>query len=423
MYERPGTRRPDLGRYDAGSSRRGWRPALCAAVAALLATVVVPPAPAVAAPSCGPTGAALPEAPWPTRRLDPAAAWRVTRGSGVTVAVIDSGVSANHPLLQGQVNQGRDFNGLPEQQGQCDLAGHGTIIAGIIAGKEGTGAPFSGIAPNAKILPIRVLPDTQRTNDENLPLQIAAAIRWAVDNGAMVINLSLETLPRAELASAVEYALSKHVVLVAAAGNQQQQQRDQPAYPAGYPGVIAVAGIDEQGGHVGTSVSGDYVDIAAPGLNITGPAPQGDGYLNEPDGGTSFAAAYVSGAAALVRAAFPEMGAAQVAERLVKTADSPPEGRNAEVGYGVVNPYRAVTSLLGTRADPPLGAMAKPVVDRDPWGDERTVALWVAILGTAFAVLLLLARPISRMGRGRGWRPGRGQPDGVEPASGRTTVA
>ncbi|RKR89922.1 type VII secretion-associated serine protease mycosin [Micromonospora pisi] len=378
--------------------------------------VVVPPAPALAAPECGPTGTALTAAPWAMNRVDPAAAWRLTRGGGVTVAVIDSGVSANHPLLRGQVLPGRDFGDLPQQQGQCDLAGHGTVIAGIIAGKVGSGAPFNGVAPSARILPIRVLPDSKRTNDPNLPLRIAEAIRWAVDQGAKVINLSLETLPRPELEEAIKYALSKQVVLVAAAGNQQQQQRNQPAYPAGYPGVIAVAGLDEQGGHVGTSVSGDYVDIAGPGLNIVGPAPRGTGYLTIPEGGTSFAAAYVSGSAALVRALAPDLTAAAVADRLTKTADNPPDGRNADVGYGMVNPYRAATELLGTRTNPPLGAMAVPPAEQDPWGDDRAVAIWVAVLGAVLAVLLLLVRPITRMGRARGWQPGRRQADAPEPS-------
>lgn len=396
---------------------------LCGTVAALLATVVVPPSPGIAAPQCGPGGNALSEAPWALRRLEPSAAWRLTRGGGVIVAVIDSGVSATHPLLQGQVREGRDFSGLPQMRGQCDLAGHGTIVAGIIAGKEGTGVPFSGIAPAARILPIRVLQDTRRTNDENLPRQIAEAVRWAVDNNARVINLSLETLDRPELAAAIEYAIARRVVVVAAAGNQQEQQRDQPTFPAGYPGVIAVAGIDEQGGHVGTSVSGDYVDVAAPGLNIVGPAPTGDGYLAEPEGGTSFAAAYVSGVAALVCAAYPGLGPQQVAERLMKTADSPPDGHNAEVGYGMVNPYRAVTSLFGTRADPPLGAMAKPVPERDPWGGERVVAIWVAILGTVVAAVLLMSRPITRLGRQRGWRPGRRPMDGADDSRPEPTVA
>jgi type VII secretion-associated serine protease mycosin len=347
-------------------------------------------------------------------RLDPAAAWRITRGEGVTVAVIDSGVSATHPLLRGKVLPGRDFNFLPQYQGRCDEAGHGTIVAGIIAGKEGTGTGFTGIAPAARILPIRVLPDTKIRTDEGLPAQIAQAIRWAVDQDADVINLSLETLPRPELAAAVEYALDNGVVVVAAAGNRQAQQQNLPAYPAAYPGVIAVAGVDEQGEHVDSSVYGDYVDIAAPGLNIVGPAPRGQGYITMPSGGTSFAAAYVSGAAALVRAAYPDLSPKQVADRLTRTADNPPDGRNPEVGYGVVNPYRAVTSLLGTRTDPPPGAMPAPAPPDDPLAWQRTFAVWAAVAGAALAGLLLAVRPILTRGRGRGWRPGH-QPTETAP--------
>ena len=190
---------------------------------------------------------------------------------------------------------------------------------------------------------------------------------------------------------------------MAAAGNRQENQQDQPAYPAAYPGVIAVAGVDQQGGHVGSSVSGDYVDIAAPGLDIVGPAPRGAGYLAEPQGGTSFAAAYVSGVAALVRAAHPELTPAEVADRLTRTADNPPEGHNAEVGYGVVNPYRAVTSLLGTRTDPPAGAMPKPAPPADPLGWQRHRRG-------------LGGRGRRAAGRARCWRPDPSWPSAVDGA-------
>ncbi|GHJ56926.1 type VII secretion-associated serine protease [Nonomuraea sp. TT08I-71] len=380
-----------------------------AAVVALLGGLLAAPAPAVAAPACGgPAGGPAPTAaPWGLTRLDPAAAWRVTKGQGITVAVIDSGVSPAHPLLRGRVLDGEDFNQLPKRAGQCDLVGHGTLIAGIIAGKEGTGAPFTGIAPEARILPVRVLADNKRAFDESIPAEIGKAIRWAVDHDADVVNLSLVTLDDPALRAAVDYALGKGVILVAAAGNRQENQQDQPAYPAAYPGVIAVAGVDENGGHVGSSVAGDYVDIAAPGLNIVGPAPQGAGYRAEPQGGTSFATAYVSGAAALVRAAHPDITPKEVAFRLTHTADNPPDGHNALVGYGVVNPYRAVTSLLGTRSDPPLGAMPAPAPQSDPLAWQRTVAIWAAAVGAVLAGVLLALRPILVRGRRRGWRPGR----------------
>ncbi|MEH0938167.1 type VII secretion-associated serine protease mycosin [Micromonospora psammae] len=402
------TIRPDgtpVTRPAGGTSRA----VLSGVTAALLATLVVPPAPAVAAPGCaGPRSQPAPtETPWALRRLDPTSAWRITRGEGATVAVIDSGVSPAHPLLKGQVREGRDYNGLPAARGQCDQAGHGTIVAGIIAGREGTGAPYSGIAPAARILPIRVLPDTRQSSDTGLPVEIGQAIRWAVEQDVQVINLSLATFDRPELAAAVEYALSKNVVVVAAAGNRQEEQQDRPAYPAAYPGVIAVAGVDPQGGHVGSSVSGDYVDVAAPGLDIIGPAPSGAGYLTEPQGGTSFAAAYVSGVAALLLSAEPDLTPEQVAHRITRTADNPPDGHNPEVGYGVVNPYRALTSLLGTRSDPPAGALPPPAPTRDPLAGQRTVALWAAGVGAVVAGLLLAARPILDRGRRRGWRPGR----------------
>ncbi|MFE9692597.1 type VII secretion-associated serine protease mycosin [Micromonospora sp. NPDC005806] len=399
--------RPDGTTVNARTGHR-IRSLLSGALAALLGGVLVAPAPAAAAPRCGPPGNPAPTEPtWALDRLTPSSAWGVTKGEGVTVAVIDSGVSPNHPLLRGRVLPGEDFNRLVKLRGQCDLVGHGTLVAGIIAGREGTGVPYSGIAPEARILPVRVLAENKENFDPAVPAEIGHAIRWAVDHKADVINLSLVTLDDPVLKESVDYALDKGVVLVAAAGNRQENQQDRPGYPAAYPGVIAVAGVDEQGKHVGSSVSGHYVDIAAPGLNIIGPAPQGSGYLGEPQGGTSFAAAYVSGVAALVRAAHPDLTPEEVAYRLTRTADNPPDGHNAEVGYGTVDPYRAVTSLLGTRQDAPLGAMPKPAPPADPLAWQRTVAVWVAVVGALLAGALLTLRPILTLGRRRGWRPGR----------------
>ncbi|MEH0932182.1 type VII secretion-associated serine protease mycosin [Micromonospora sp. CPCC 205558] len=393
----------------ATPSRRALRGVLSGALAALLGAGLVAPSPATAAPPlCGPTGSdSLPQMPWALRRLEPSSAWPLSRGAGVTVAVIDSGVSAAHPLLKGQVLEGRDFNSLPARQGQCDEAGHGTLIAGIIAGREGAAVPFTGIAPAARILPIRVLQQLGAVNNPQLPAQVAAAIDWAVEQGADVINLSLTTIPRPELTAAVERALDKGVVLVAAAGNRSEDSRNLPGYPAAYPGVIAVGGVDEQGSHVGTSISGDYVDIAAPGMNIVGPAPGNSGYRTVPEGGTSYAAAYVSGVAALVRAAYPNLNPQQVADRLQRTADNPPEGHNADIGHGMVNPYRAVSSLLGTRTNPPAGAIPAPAVRDDPLSWQRSAAIWAAVIGALLAGLLLVARPIMALGRRRDWRPGR----------------
>lgn len=383
------------------------------ALACLLAAPVIvalPATPAVAAPACGPTGDPPPtEAPWPLRRLDPRSVWPLSRGDGVRVAVIDSGVSATHPVLKGKVLPGRDF-GLPNHAGQCDENGHGTMVAAIIAGRDDTGVPFWGVAPGAEILPIRVMRNEERSLDEALPGRIAEAIRYAVAQDADVVNLSLETDPTPELERAIQEALEKNVVVVAAAGNRAGQQGNRRVYPAAYEGVLAVGGIDEQGNHVNTSMQGDYIDVAAPGLMIQGPAPRGNGYRVVPEGGTSYAAAYVSGVVALVRARYPDLTASQVVWRVTRTADRPPEGRNNRVGYGVVNPYQAVAAVTGTKSHPPAETLDPAPTPPDPLATTKVVAVWTAVGGTLVAALLLASMPIIRSGRRRGWRPGPVRP-------------
>jgi membrane-anchored mycosin MYCP len=376
-------------------------------------TVGLSPAAAAAAPSppaqCGPSFSnALPHQPWPLHRLQPGTAWRMSRGQGVTVAVLDSGVSRAHPKLADQVLPGTDFV-KPGGAGDCDDDGHGTLVAGIIAARDSKEAPFYGIAPDARILPVRVLPNSQKSTDPTLPARVSQAIRYAVDAGAKVINMSLVTEGTPEVAAAVAYAVSHDVVIVAAAGNEGgAQQRDQPVYPAAYEGVIGVAGIDQNGKHVATSNVGDYVDVAAPGFAIEGPAPRGRGYVLDQQGGTSFAAAYVSGVAALVRSSAPGLSASDVIRRIELTADPPSEGRNDEVGYGVVNPYRAVATLLdprGNRAPSITGQLPSTGSGVDPLGSVKRIAVWAFVTGLFLATLLLVSRPVVRRGRERGWRP------------------
>lgn len=379
-------------------------PVLCG-VAGLLAGLLAVPAPAQAQVDCAPSGTAQPPAdPWQLRRLHPAGVWPLTRGEGVTVAVIDSGVSPHPPMLAGRVLEGRDF-GVPDHSGQCDEYGHGTVVASMIAGRPLPGVTLHGMAPAATILPVRVLRGDE-PGGEDLPDRLAQAIRYAVDNGADIINLSLEALPSSELESAVDYAHEHDVLLVAAAGNIDAEGVPQPWYPAAYPGVLAVAGVAADGSHVSSSQVSDYVDLAAPGADIYGPAPDGETFLAVGEG-TSYATAYVSGTAALVRAYHPDLTAEQVAARLIQTADRPPEGRNDQVGYGVVNPYRAVATLLGARANPSPAAVAPPPLTADPLAFPRRAAGWGALVGAVLASLLLLIPPTLRRGRRRGWRPTR----------------
>jgi type VII secretion-associated serine protease mycosin len=357
---------------------------------------------APAAPQCGPSYSnALTETPWPLRRLNPPAAWPLSRGKGVIVAVIDSGVSTTHPKLAGQVLSGKDFLN-PSYVGTCDDDGHGTLVAGIIAASDANdtnGVPYYGVAPDAKILPIRVLPNSQKTDDPSLSSRIAQAIVWATDHGAKVINMSLITPPTQQLADAVTYAESKDVVLVAAAGNEGgTAYGNSMLYPAGYPGVVAVAGVDQNGKHVSSSNTGTNIAVSAPGVYNEGPAPQGGGYGVYANGGTSFAAAYVSGVAALVRAYNPSWNATTVVQRIEVTADPPPDQDDPEFGSGVVNPYRALSAVLDSTGHG-IAAEAKlppPAPEADPLAGVKRAALWITLLGAVLAACLLLAAVLTR---------------------------
>lgn len=296
--------------------------------------------------------------------------------------------------------------------GQCDENGHGTLVAGIIAGREdvSAGFRFHGVAPAANLVSVRVLRDQQRSVENDLSDRIATAVRFVVDNRrAQVINLSLTTLPTTSLASAVQYALDKGAVVVAAAGNEGgESQPGQPVYPAAYPGVIGVAGVDQQDLHVQTSSNGTFVDVAAPGMRIAGPSPLGGGYLFSQEGGTSFAAAYVSGLAALIKGYTPSLTPAQVAERISTTADHAAGGWNADVGYGVINPARAVGALLATTGDRPAALdpapAPAPVAPTDADRPVRVTALWIGVVGAALVIAILVGIPVVRRGRQRQWR-------------------
>ncbi|MET7396790.1 type VII secretion-associated serine protease mycosin [Dactylosporangium sp. NPDC005572] len=341
----------------------------------------------VAAAACGPSYSdQLTDTPWPLARLQPESVWPLTTGAGVTVAVIDNGVSTTHPSLKGQVLPGKNY--VATGTADCDLVAHGTFVAGIIAGLKLPNTGFYGVAPGAKILPIRVVEDDQKSHDTNLPNVIADAINFAVDNNASVINLSLVTQNTPQLAAAVARAVSRNVIVVAAAGNDGATQTgNQSAYPAAYDGVIAVAGVDENDKHVATSTTGDFVDVAAPGVRIQGPAPQGGGFGLRSGGGTSFAAPYVAGTAALLRAYYPNATAKEITDRITTTADHPPAGRDQEVGYGTVNPYRAVATIQGgTGAGASAGPASRLAPSTTGTTDSHLPAIW-----TALGALLLTA--------------------------------
>ncbi len=383
------------------------------AVALLGTLAFVPATPAPAQTACAPTVTADPQVtgvPWPQARYEPARLAGISDGSGVTVAVIDSGVDATQPALAGAVLRGRDLLDRTGT-GQRDCVGHGTAVASIIAGAP-VGGTRIGLAPAAHILPYRVseqeIVDGHPAGTPGTPGGVADAIHDATDRGAKVINLSLVlSADHPEVRAAVAYALAHDVVVVAAVGNGHQDGVPDPApYPAAYPGVLGVGAIDESGARVPTSPVGSYVDLVAPGRSVVAAVP-GHGLARFD--GTSFAAPFVSGTAALIRAYRPSLTAAQVATRILATADpAPGGGRSTASGYGILNPYRAVTDQLG---DGPVAAPSPssgPVHAAVPGpARPRTAVVLLSLGALLLAGLVGWGASVARRGAARRWRAGR----------------
>ncbi|MBQ1072729.1 S8 family serine peptidase [Micromonospora sp. C31] len=269
-------------------------------------------------------------------------AHKLTKGKGVTVAVIDTGVNPDLPDLRGQILPGRGVASGTAADGRRDddtRKAHGSAMAGIIASRGGGPMRHLGIAPEAKILPVAV----GRSFDS---ADLSAGIRWAADAGADVINLSVGTGTAAtpDEIAAVRYALDKDVVLIASAGNRLQNDRVVTS-PANIPGVVAVTGLGKNGEFFAQSATGREAVLAAPMQEIISPrstSVSSNGYGI--GSGTSDAAAITSGVAALVRAKYPDLDAANVVNRLIRTArDQGPNGRDSQYGFGAIDPLAALT--------------------------------------------------------------------------------
>ncbi|MET7461645.1 type VII secretion-associated serine protease mycosin [Nonomuraea sp. NPDC005501] len=333
---------------------------------------------------------------WALRRLDFTRVWGLTRGEGVTVAVIDSGVDIHHPQLA--VSKQDDLTGT----GHRDCVGHGTAVAGIIAARPRTGVPFYGIAPGVRLISIKQANST--TGDVGL---LAKGIVKAAELGVDVINISMQTSDQPDLKAAVQYALSQDIVVVAAAGNVNPGEKSPRIYPAAYEGVLSVGSVTEDGRRSDFSNAQGKVSVLAPGQNLV-TTWTGGLYRTEQEG-TSFAAPYVAGVAALVRARYPRLTQEQVRWRIERTADG---ALGNGTGAGVVNPWLAVTQVLVSEelalAQPEPAPLPADVVTKAPPVDQRaiTMASSVAVGALVLAGLTVAGRVFGPRGRRRGWRAG-----------------
>lgn len=283
-------------------------------------------------------------------------AWAVTRGAGVTIAIIDTGVGSPREL-QGAVVGGADFSGRGSADGRTPVGPdgeHGTLVASLAAGR-GTSATAGviGTAPEASVLAISI-GLSGGDSDE----QIADAVRWAVDNGADVINMSLtrNTLDWPESwDEAFLHAARNDVVVVAAAGNRGSGTEEVGA-PATMPGVLTVAGVNRSGVSSRTaSAQGLTIGVSAPSERLVGVMPDGS-YVRW--NGTSGATPIVAGVVALVRAAHPELDVANVINRITSTArDAGEPGADVTYGFGLLDAAAAVRADVATVTANPMGEL------------------------------------------------------------------
>ncbi|GAB2906842.1 hypothetical protein GCM10022245_48080 [Streptomyces mayteni] len=299
--------------------------------------------------------------------------WERSRGEGVTVAVIDSGVDTSVPELQGRLLEGTDLTWEAEGA-DADRDGHGTAIASLIAGSGADGG-VRGLAPEATILPIRVVPTINETNfDFDVEQRMVDAVAYAVQSGARILNISLgmEEVGYAEeeLDMALAAAAREDVLIFASAGNRGDEDNI-ARYPGNREGVVGVAAVDPDGGHAAYSTYGPHVAIAAPGTDIPTRCEPGSSQLCLTEG-TSYASALASASAALIWSAHPDWTKNQVLRALIGTAAGGGE-RDEYVGYGMIQPARVIVDGEGDPGDPDVNplfeeyeASIQPPVSAEP---------------------------------------------------------
>ena len=307
---------------------------------------------------------------WVLNMLDAQGAWTVTQGSGVTVAVIDSGVNPAVSDLTGSVITGPDYTGVGTPPSDQHWGQHGTWMASLIAGHGHDGSSgILGMAPKAKVLSIRVITDPgdpgyrryQHEPASRVQQSLARAIRYAVRHDAGVISMSVGYGgPSRPVRSALQYAYDHNVVVVASAGNSGRSSVPQAPYsfPADYPGVISVAAVSQDGAAARFSSDNLSVQLAAPGVSVPAQGRDGAYWLVS---GTSPACALTAGTAALIKAAYPRLSAPLVALALTtSTRNRPHGGYDKQVGFGTVDAAAALAAArrLNARASGTAGLAA-----------------------------------------------------------------
>ena len=308
---------------------------------------------------------------WVLNMLNVPAAWAQTEGAGVTVAVIDSGVNPYVSDLAGSVLTGPDYTGVTTPPSSPDWGVHGTWMASLIVGHgdDGGMSGIIGIAPAARVLSIRVIPDRgdphysqyEHEQENRIQQSLANGITYAVAHGAKVISMSIGySEPSAAVRSALQQAYDHGVVVVASAGNSGDQSGsgsngEAPvSFPANYPGVISVGAVDSTGAVASFSSDNVSVQVAAPGVSV--PAQGRDGQYWWVSG-TSPACALVAGVAALIKSQYPDLAPDLVVSALTSTTtDRPSGGYDSQLGFGVVDAAAALAKARELSHDRPVKA-------------------------------------------------------------------
>lgn len=290
------------------------------------------------------------ETPWSLQRLLTEQMWAQSRGQGIRVAVIDTGIDAGNAQIRPAIASGGKtyVKGSPTE----DNVGHGTKVAGIIAAQPRRTSGFFGIAPDAKVIPFK------QTDQEKAgtAVSLAKAINDAVAAKANIINISQGTDADPALLSSLKSAIAnaeRHgVLIVASAGNGGANGEEKNMYPAALPGfsnILAVAASDRNNERAPFSQAGSFVDIAAPGVDMVSTVPNGGNCVDQ---GTSFAAPYAAGSAALLMSLHPDWEPQQVIWHLEQTAERVRRGPDHNIGWGVVDPMAALKEAPKGTAGP-----------------------------------------------------------------------